>query len=501
MPSSETIELIHLNRHFGKFDDVPSSSATSSLLARIRTILLNLGNIPIMRLIYGGGNSPDTSLTLDPFINVSFSDGEFLYISTALSPSKIYKIDLSTFTLFDTLTLGAGENGIRSIFSDGSNIYVACFTSPVKIAKINIATFTETSVLTLGAGEDLAFSIYSDGSFLYVALLGAPGRIVKVDLITFTEVSVLTTVVSNLSSLAISDRYIYAASSASTFIEKIDIDTFTTVSTLDVSPTAFFSGSLFIAGKYLYVAAGAFGAGRVVKVDLDTFTVFDTLTLNAGEGLNIFSRLLFSDGTNLFVALSPDVTANIAIISLVPFKRIGTITLSGGTFVNSIFVDETFLYAVVSGGVGVVHRKYLIPSNNAKDKQLDLIYEQTSTGTYYIKPSNAIGVLVTPGAGLYVKGLYVEIIAVNTVTTNFYIDSIHLDTQTANLDFEIDIATGLAGSEVIIATVSNMVSDSSDGREYSFNPQIKIPANTRISVRCSDSVGAGAVRVKIRYRI
>jgi len=84
---------------------------------------------------------------------------------------------------------------------------------------------------------------------------------------------------------------------------------------------------------------------------------------------------------------------------------------------------------------------------------------------------------------------------------NFYIDSVFLNTQTVNRDFEIDIATGLAGFEVIIATVSNMVSNTNDGREYKFNPQIKVPANTRISARCSDSTGAGAVTVKIRYRI
>jgi len=461
MPKEETIQTMKIRNVIGEKEDLPKLNPRASLSSRIRSLLLKVTGVPQLTHLYGTFE-PNKILTLDSGENVIlslFSDGTYLYAGTHTSPGKIVKIDLSTFTKVSTLTFDSGENNIEDLFSDGTYLYAGLVTSPGKIVKIDLSTFTKVSTLTLAAGEDNADNLFSDGTYLYAGLYTSPGKIVKIDLSTFTKVSTLT----------------LAAGEDNTY-------------------------SLFSDGTYLYAGMnyGA-GAGRIVKIDLSTFTKVSTLILSSSP-LENSPMNLFSDGTYLYAGLYTT-PGKIVKIDLSTFTKVSTLTFSAGiNFVFSLFSDGTYLYAGLGGAPGRISRQYIIPTTDLYKRKIDLINEQTHTGIYYTYPPNAAGVTITSAAGAYTKGAYTEIIPVDTILTQYFITGVTLSNLTVNTDYELDIATGLAASEVIIATVSHKTDNTNLAHECLFPVPIKISSNTRISARSSDGTGSLTSIVKIRYK-
>lgn len=507
MPSSETIELVQLNDKFGKTSDVPGTGATSSLLSRIRTLLLNIGNVPILKHIYGG-NAPDETLTLtgEHEIRGIFVDGTYLY--TAMNsvigtvPGKIIKIDLSTFKVYDTYTSSFNDD-VVALFSDGTNLYATLaglVADPSYVIKINLQTFQEIASITLPIGSQVG-PMFSDGTSLYVGGMTTPGEITEVDVESFTVSSTITLAAGEnyVRSLFADDSFLYATLVTNpSKVVKIDLDTFTTVSTLTLTGLGAYGS--FIDGTNLYICCdGGITAGNITKIDTRTFTVSSVLTLNIAN-LETLPHALFSDGTYLYVAVysSP---AHIVVIDLATFTRISSISLTTD-YVGSLSVDGSFLYAGSETDPGVVTRTYLLPTNTATDRQIDIIHEQTKTGTYYIAPALAVGAVVNAGADIATKGAYTEVITANTITNNFYIEAVFFHkVSVAGQNYEVDIATGGAGSEIVIATVSTEVASTSDSKEYVFSNPIKVLANTRISSRASCQFAGQIILIKIRYRI
>ena len=223
-----------------------------------------------------------------------------------------------------------------------------------------------------------------------------------------------------------------------------------------------------------------------------------TLTFTAGER---FVYSLFSDGTYLYAGLytSP---GKVVKIDLSTFTTVSTLTFAAGEeFVYSLFSDGTYLYTGMFTSPGKIHRMYIIPSNDLHQRKIALINEQTHTGRYYTYPSNASGVTITSAAGAYTKGDYTEIIPVDTILTQYFITGITISNMTVNTDYELDIATGLAAAEVIIATVSHMTDNTNLAYECIFHIPIKVSSNTRISARSSDGTGSLTSIVKIRYKL
>ena len=115
--------------------------------------------------------------------------------------------------------------------------------------------------------------------------------------------------------------------------------------------------------------------------------------------------------------------------------------------------------------------------------------EKLFTSQTKVYPSEAAGVTVTAAAGGgFAKGTYAQVVPVATITTVHRVTAIVVDNPSAADEYEIDIATGLAASEVVVGTIKV----TGAGR-YQFNCA-NIDANTRIAARigCLDAVARTA---------
>jgi hypothetical protein len=114
-------------------------------------------------------------------------------------PSSIVKIDLATFTRVDALTLPSGETFVHLPYQNVSTAavidtingfaYFGTDTAPAKIIKIDLSTFTRVDALTLPPGEIyLQTAVIDDNGYGYFGCRSQPGVIVKIDLIQLTRV-------------------------------------------------------------------------------------------------------------------------------------------------------------------------------------------------------------------------------------------------------------------------------------------------------------------------
>jgi len=305
-----------------------------------------------------------------------------LYAGLNTSPGKIVKIDLATFTKTSTLTLDTGEDYVvRSVVS-GNYLYAGLQTAPCKVVKIDLATFTKVATLEfspdlsgniiwdlaingnylyaclgvsnrrgelwkidlttfsvadhfyfLNAGENDSSGLAISGNFLYCSLWTPnPGKIVKVDLTTFTEVSTLTLALdeNHLMRLNIKDNYLYVdLQRVPGQIVKVDLTTFTKVDTLTMAADENEPWSQAISGNNLYALLRTAPA-KVVKVDLATFTKVSTLTFDAGEdlgfGLAAFGKFLYAGCVIVF----DHPPSKIVKVNLDTFTKVSTLTLDAG---------------------------------------------------------------------------------------------------------------------------------------------------------------------------
>lgn len=136
-----------------------------------------------------------------------------------------------------------------------------------------------------------------------------------------------------------------------------------------------------------------------------------------------------------------------------------------------------------------------------------------TTATYRAYPAAANGIsLASSGSTAWSNSAYTELVPASTITSTFYIAGITLMySNNAAVDtsheVEIDIATGAASSEVVIATIPFVFRmDTAEGH----HPVIFIPlseprevaANTRLSVRVRQSLATTTVTydgIKIMY--
>jgi len=505
MPKEETIELRHIRNTVGENYDSPKQNARSSLSSKVRTLLIRALGIP--SLIHTMGTlEPNKTLNLDTGENgvtKLFSDGTYLYACIIAPLGRIVKIDLLTFTKVSTLTLAIDESNPSSIVSDGTYLYVGLKTSPGKIVKIDLLTFTKVSTLTLDINEDNIEDIVSDGSYIYAGLyigFGLPGQIVKVDIPTFTKVSTLTlnAAEQDIFSLVYDGTFLYAGTYTNPgIIVKINLETFSRIDAITLDAGENYVLSMVEDGNYLYAGLITI-PGKIVKIDLKEFKKINVVTFDVGDNS---SYSLSISGLYLYSGINTS-PARIAKIDISNFSYIGNILFSATeNNCRCLITDGSYVYAGTYTTPGKIIRRYIYPLIDTRQKKIDFIYEQTHTGTYYTYPSNAAGVTITSAAGAYTKGNYTEIIPVDTILTQYYITGITISNMTVNTDYELDIATGAAAAEVIIATVSHMTDNTNLAYECIFHIPIKVSSNIRISARSSDGTGSLTSIVKMRYKL
>lgn len=103
--------------------------------------------------------------------------GDFLFaVDLNTSPSKLYKVDLSTFTKVDEATQSSPN--ARDIFALGGFLYTTHYYSN-KVIKTDPSDLSEVDVVTLSAAANNLVCI--TGNSLYVGSYTSPGRVTKVD--------------------------------------------------------------------------------------------------------------------------------------------------------------------------------------------------------------------------------------------------------------------------------------------------------------------------------
>lgn len=446
-----------------------------------------------------GARETDSNITLDvgeDNITSIHSDGVSLFVGLNTSPGKVVKIDVGEFTKVETLTFGVGEDSVRCLVSDGTYLYAGLFTSPGQIVKIEMSTFSKVSTLSLAAGEDQVRALYSDGAYLYAGLDlgGNPAKVARVDLSTFTETSVVTFGVGELrvSSLSSDGNNLYAGLDTGVGrIVKIGLATFSQISTLVSGTAAIYS--LAYDGYYLY--AGTSGGG-LAKVDLSTFTVDSTLAFSIAA--HVYS--MFFDGIHLHAGLY-SIPARVARVDLTNLTEVFNASYGAGyTQTYALFSDGTYLYTGFYSAPGRISRRYISPIPGVDDRKSSLLFEQIHSGLYSVYPTLATGTLLTSNVAAWTKGNYAQVVPASTISTTFYITGVVLFGLTANTEYEVDIATGAAASESVVATVFHKTDNANLAHECLFPVPIKVSSNARISARCADGTGGLTCLVKIRYK-
>ncbi len=158
------------------------------------------------------------------------------------------------------------------------------------------------------------------------------------------------------------------------------------------------------------------------------------------------------------------------------------------------------------------------------------VRDQVHSGTYNIYPKLASPVALNSDGVTYVMGPYTEIIPVNTITTSFWIIGAVVFDASSGVEYILDIATGLVGSESDIGTLcfkygvtggttttgafqSDAFQDDAfdmgasqstniiPSQDPVFPVAIKVVKNTRISMRLGTSVGNYNCKAKIKYKL
>ena len=310
--------------------------------------------------------------------------------------------------------------------------------------------------MTLGSGEDEVTAIISDGSYLYAGMGTTPGKVIRINSGTFTKVSTVT---------------------------------------FDTNDD--WSNTLCLDGAYIYSGLGT-SPGKVIKVDLNTMSIVSTITFDTNDDV---IHALFTDGSYLYAALETT-PGKVVRINLSTFVKVSPIILAAGeNDAYSLFSDNTYLYTGLYTSPGKIVRRYIIPSPSVLEKKANLVHEQISNEFTSVYPTLAAAVFVLSSAVAWTQGNYAEVVPVNTIKTGFFITGIVINNMVIDSEYEVDIATGAGGSEVVIATVTHETNDTNLSSVIPINPPIKIPSNTRVSTRCATENAAGdTCTIKVMYK-
>lgn len=292
--------------------------------------------------------------------------GSYMYAAvTGLNPARVVKIDLSTFTRVDAVTLASGRNNPNAIVTDGTYLYVLTGSVPtsstnrMKVTRISIGSFTVTDSLDLGANYISPDSAVIVGDYLYISgaydLDGIAGGaseavIAKVQLSTFTLVDYLTlseTDINQMTGLAYYDTYLYGIylnfTSVTGYVVKVDEIFFGVQSSLNLGIWG--TEELDIVGDNLYAASNNGTGIYLSKVDLNTFTLGSPDLLLSSTLYYAYGHLNHYGSNQLFIAFN-EAPAKIVEVNLGSWAVTQTLELgSGDDDAEPLLVQGSILYA------------------------------------------------------------------------------------------------------------------------------------------------------------
>ena len=273
----------------------------------------NLTGTSQWHLICGGHNGQFYGLTLQP----------------PTAPDQIVELGRAL--------LDSGQNYIYGFIIHEGYIYGGTQTLPSQVIKFSVGTMEPVANITLleDDGYTQESCVIVVGDYLYLGNWKSPGpaRIVKVDLTTFTKISTLMLDSGDTAvwDLASDGTYLYAACSTARLV-RINLTDFTRVDHLALNATAY---ALHYENGYVYAGISS---GLLQKVDVSTFTVVDTLDVD--ESLSVPIECLASKGDGWLYAGYTDSSpvGYIRKINLTTFQN--DARLQVGASGSGIYVDH-----------------------------------------------------------------------------------------------------------------------------------------------------------------
>jgi len=213
----------------------------------------------------------------------------YLYGAVISSPGKILKIDLSTFTLQDTLILSVNEPA-HALLLINDNLFVGTLGRPATILQIRLADFKEINKKTLPTGFNDVIKLDTDGAYLYASL--STGRVVRLTTTLLSIVDWLTTYNNGTAEGAqYYNGYLYVTSrvdlDSPAYLEKFDATTLSFEGRIQLSFKRAHFGTRV--GNMYYIASngieGSSGStAGIMEINLDTFQEVRNQAFNTGDG-------------------------------------------------------------------------------------------------------------------------------------------------------------------------------------------------------------------------
>jgi len=233
-------------------------------------------------------------------------NGTTLYVTATNGDdaATVFEIDLTTFTETDSLVLDANEAAWDGVLV-GTTLYLSTRQAPARVVRVDTTTLTRIDSLTLSTGEDYALDILSDGTDLYAICAGDavydPVVAVKINIASFTRTSALTLdsdewYFTYLGCAMLDGGFIYVGTYNSKIV-KVQTSDMTRVGAL-----AMYGGlsSLTVYGGSIFAVCPNVAPSRVDEILISTFTT----TANAwrfGWGDGYLARGVGVLGTNFYV--------------------------------------------------------------------------------------------------------------------------------------------------------------------------------------------------------
>lgn len=132
------------------------------------------------------------------------------------------------------------------------------------------------------------------------------------------------------------------------------------------------------------------------------------------------------------------------------------------------------------------------------------LYDSLPDLTSDSAPAGAPNITLTSANSVWGYGSFVEVIAANSITEDFWIYGIAIESinpSAGNRAAIIDVAKGGAGSEIVILQGKKTIATEGILQSHIVYPlPIKVPANTRIACRLAESTAsANTAKVAVLY--
>jgi hypothetical protein len=203
--------------------------------------------------------------------------GQYLYIGSGVYPGVIFRYNLDKFTKAGTLGL-TGNQAFGNVIDPTNTFLYSIGSDGGYLRKIQISTFSQVAAISL-PGNLLV--IHPNGSYLYACRWER--GLARLNLSTFSADAYINQSNVDYNATMIitpNGQHLYTGS-GNGYINKYTTSPFQEVASINVAGRIY-SSVMHPNGNFAYFTTLTSGVGSVIKLDLSTFTVVSTYTLTSG---------------------------------------------------------------------------------------------------------------------------------------------------------------------------------------------------------------------------